>query len=210
MKREKTIYVVGMGPGAREWIFPEAINAVENSEVLIGARRHLDVFKSLQKETIEITAELESLVEKMKQKYRTQQLSVLASGDPCCFGILQFLQKHFAFENLEVIPGLSSFQYLAAKCGINWNECILSSMHGREEDLSKLLKEKKKIFLLTDRRHTPQYIASFLLESGCGKRRMIVGNNLSYFDEEIFEINADELHSSTKKYDLSVVMIYES
>jgi len=50
--------------------------------------------------------------------------------------VASFLKRVGASE-LEVIPGISSFQYMFAQLKMTWKDFSLASMHGRESDLKK-------------------------------------------------------------------------
>jgi len=109
---------------------------------------------------------------------------ILASGDPCFYGILDFLQKQ-GINIDEVVPGLSSIQYMMAKLKKSWHDAALISFHGREAGLQSI-KEYKTAIILADSKHTPGYISCCLRDNGL-KGKIYAGFNLSYDDERIAE-----------------------
>lgn len=60
------------------------------------------------------------------------------------------MKKYFSNEELEVIPGISSYQYMFSKIGECWQNFILASAHGRDFDYVKAMDEKDGVVLLTD------------------------------------------------------------
>src|SRR5699024_6401167 len=113
---------------------------------------------------------------------KEDNILLLASGDPNFFGIVQFI-KNKRIEIKEVLPGLSSFQYLMAKLQKPWQDAKFISHHGRKGDLDKV-KENKLSIILTDKDSNPSYIANKLEELNI-KGKMYIGFNLSHENEEI-------------------------
>ena len=114
------IKVLGIGPGSKDYILPEVIKECESCDMLIGGRRHLEEFKHLNKETRVITKELKALVDEMKILKESKTLGVIVSGDPGYYSFLDYLKRNFERDELEVIPGISSLQYLFAKGVLSW------------------------------------------------------------------------------------------
>ena len=119
-----------------------------------------------------------------------REIAILASGDPCFYGILDFLQRNgIAID--QVVPGISSIQYMMARLKKSWHSAALLSFHGRECSIEELRNSKTSI-VLTDSSYTPNYISRLLSNMGV-KGKIFVGYNLSYEDELIIEkqIGAD-------------------
>ncbi|AKL93577.1 cobalt-precorrin-6Y C(5)-methyltransferase CbiE [Clostridium aceticum] len=202
----KKIWVVGIGPGHRDYILPAAYRAVENSDILIGGKRHLEIFHEYQGETYPITSDLEAVVDYIK-KHREKRITLILSGDTGFYSMLTYMKKHFSKEELEVIPGINSLQYLFSRIKETWQETPLLSLHGREENFIEKLKTYKKIGLLTDQINTPEAIAKALIDSGLTEADMVVGENLSYEEERIVEGKPEEIIRNAP-YKMSVVVIF--
>ena len=99
--------------------------------------------------------------------------------------MLEYLKKHFNPHEMEVIPGISSYQYLMAKIKKTWHNSFVSSVHGRELDIVSIVGKYKSIILLTDNKNSPSRIAETLMNQGMENVKMIVGENLSYGNERI-------------------------
>ena len=107
---------------------------------------------------------------------------ILASGDPCFYGIIEYLKKHNIYiEN--IMPGISSFQYMMGKLGISWQGANLISLHGRDKGLESV-REHKLSIILTDSKNTPSYISNEIYNLGI-RGKIYVGFNLSYEEEVI-------------------------
>lgn len=175
------IKVVGMGPGNIRYLTMEAINVIKSADRVIAFGRISNTAKILVNDVIEINR-VDGIIEKLDNKVNT---AILASGDPCFFGIIDYLIKKDIIID-QVIPGISSFQYMMAKLKKSWQDALLISLHGREENLSKVIKSKLSV-ILTDSKNTPNFISKKLCDLGL-TGKIYTGYNLSY-DEEVLLIN---------------------
>lgn len=201
------INVIGIGPGSPDYIFPHALDLIRGSDIIAGGRRNLESVETAGKETIEISGKLEYLVELIKKNRDKKTISVIVSGDPGFYSMLNFLKKHFQNEDLNIIPGISSIQYMFAKIGKTWEEAYLGSVHGRVADIIDIVSKNKTVALLTDNKNSYKKIAEKLTENGHGSRMMYAGSNLSYNDEIIIKGRAKKLAQSEHDLPLCVVVI---
>lgn len=181
------IKIVGIGPGHEDYILPIAYKAVKEADILVGARRHLDIFEAYKKETICYQNHLEELGQKLEALRNDKKVVVLVSGDPGFYSLLDYIQRRMNKDAIEIIPGISSFQYFFSRLSRSYKNYQLLSLHGRDIDIKDYLRLNDGVFLLTDYSHTPSQIAKDLVKLGCKDYKMAVGENLSYFDERIVE-----------------------
>ncbi|MDI3481366.1 MAG: cobalt-precorrin-7 (C5)-methyltransferase [Tepidanaerobacteraceae bacterium] len=197
------VTVVGVGPGAREYIVPAALRRIEQADVLVGAKRHLNLFKELKCEKIPLEKGL-NFAEVLS---RNGRVVILASGDPGLYGILDAVLKYVKKEEVEVIPGISSAQYIMAKLLLPMKNSAVVSLHGRTAEIAEHAKKYDTLVVLTDENHDPPFIARILKESGIRDRVLYVGENLSYDNEVIARYTVEELAQCRKKFDINVVVI---
>jgi len=200
------IVIAGIGPGARDYITPAAWQAAAAADILVGGRRNLEIFRELNKETYLYTARQEEMLAFVLKARRTRKVCVLVSGDPGFYSLLDFFLGKVGAAELEVIPGISSFQYMFARLKKPWKNYALASMHGRETDIVEKLAANEGLFLLTDRNNNPARIAAHLLEQGLEQTRIHVGENLSYENERLVSGRPADLVQETFS-DLCVVVI---
>jgi cobalt-precorrin-7 (C5)-methyltransferase len=201
-EESKRVYIVGIGPGHRDFMLPRAVEIIEKSNVVIGFKRALDSigFVSTPKKQLEGLKETLSFLEDNKDKV----ISIAASGDPCFYGVTDFISRNYKGD-FQVIPGISSFQYLFAKLKKSWNTAFLGSLHGREQNFIEVVRGKELSFWLTDKVNSPSSLAAKLLEEEINCI-MYVGENLSYEDEKITTAKPEEI-SHMRFSELSVVII---
>ncbi|OGO78207.1 MAG: precorrin-6y C5,15-methyltransferase (decarboxylating) subunit CbiE [Clostridiales bacterium GWB2_37_7] len=180
------IRLVGLGPGGTKHITLEAVEIIKRADVVIA-------FARIAKTALQIRAEVKTIdrVDQIVDMLNAdREIAILASGDPCFYGILDFLQRNgIAID--QVVPGISSIQYMMARLKKSWHSAALLSFHGRECSIEELRNSKTSI-VLTDSSYTPNYISRLLSNMGV-KGKIFVGYNLSYEDELIIEkqIGAD-------------------
>ena len=200
------IKVIGLGPGHKDYILPKALRAINNSDIIIGAKRNLKSIDLKDKKIFEIQNNLYEIIDFIKDNYTTNKIAVIVSGDTGFYSFLRFLKKHFTTELLHVIPGISSMQYIFASVGESWEDAYIGSLHGRENDFVKKVREYKKVGLLTDKKWTPFKISQKLINEEIKDRVIYIGENLSYENEKITKLDIKSVSKNTD-YGLCVVVI---
>lgn len=200
------VYVLGMGPGSKEYILPVTTKIINTCDVLIGGKRNLQYFEDLGKEMIYIKTNLNELIDYTKKNRENKKIAYLLSGDTGFYSMLKFLKNHFKDDELEVLPGISSYQYLAAKIGETWHDAFIGSLHGRNFDFLNAIKNNSKVILLTDHKYSPKKIAKLMVENNINEKVMIVGENLSYENERVIYGNPKEI-MDMPDFHMSVVVI---
>ncbi len=196
------IYIVGLGPGNREYILPKALDTLKNSDKIIGFDRAVQSIDFLGKECI-VVSSLKELLDNVEENINLN-ISIIASGDPTFYGITNYLKKKID-RNIEIIPGISSFQYLTSKAQVMWSKAYLGSLHGREEEFLIKVKENDCSIWLTDRVNNPSKLCKILYENDIDAK-VIIGENLSYNDEKISIGTPKDLMNGEHEL-LSVVII---
>ena len=197
------ISVVGLGPGHTDYITSAVLKRIQRADVLIGGSRQLQLFKDVSCKKILFTNQLDLSY----ALNHPGNVVVLASGEPGLYGILDKVLEYRKREEIEVIPGVSSVQYMMAKLAMSMKGMAVVSLHGRNQDLELKIMQHKTIAVLTDRQHNPQYIARKLQQEGILDVHIYVGQNLSYENETIESFSVKELSESTKDFNLNVVVI---
>ena len=203
------INVLGLGPGNLDYTLPIVLREIEKSDVIIGGIRHIESLGKCaeNKEYCYINADLQRILDFIEQN-RNKKISLILSGDTGFYSMITFMKKHFRADELNVIPGISSIQYMFAKISEYWNDAFISSVHGREVNYVEKLREFRKIGLLTDKKNTPQKIAEALVEAGMEEAIIFVGENLSYENEKITKMKAREMMKIEKEFEMNVAVIY--
>ena len=199
------INVIGLGPGNTDYITKLGEKLIQNSDVVIGGKRNLESIVDFEGEKIEISSNLKEIVEYIN-KNKHKQISVIASGDPLIYGIGRYLSKNIDKEDLNIVSGISSLQYIFSKVHIDMNDLYITSSHGKTPDFDYVLSHKK-VCMVTDKIIGPKEICKQILDRNLEKT-IVVGENLSY-DNERITIGSPEDILNLEDFDMCVVVILD-
>lgn len=197
------VYIVGIGPGSREYMLVKAIEILEKSDIIIGFKRAIDSIVFIKDKNRILVKTLKGILDIINNN-ENKSIAIVASGDPCFYGISDYINRNYK-GGLITIPGISSFQYLMSKLNKSWQGAYLGSLHGREENFIEKVKNHKISIWLTDKVNSPEKICKRLFREKLSVK-VYIGENLSYDDERIL-IGKPEEFIHTEFYDLSVVII---
>ena len=193
---EHKITVIGMEGGWKRRLSDEALSYIRRADLLVGGKRQLSQFSEFNGLKLAITNNIDEVIGQLRQtRDAGQRAVVLASGDPLCFGIGSTLRRYFSAETLHIIPALSSIQLAFAALGEPWQDAKLVTAHGRDprRALIAILTHEKSA-VLTDKQHTPAYLAYRLLDMGASAdTRCAICENLGAGDERVVRTTLAEI-----------------
>lgn len=198
------ISVVGLGVGAADYLTPRARKLIDESDWIVGAERQLEAIEPYTAQTHLLDKKLADLVTWLIAQ-QTQKIVVLASGDPMLYGIGKYLSNQLGKDNVQLVSGISSLQYIFARVGLDMNDVYLTSSHGKLPDFDFML-QHKKVALVTDNNIGPYQIAQQILQRNL-ERTLIIGENLSYPNEQITQLVASDVVD--RPYQMNVVVIVD-
>ncbi len=190
------VAIVGVGMGSGGSLTLAALEELENCDAAFGASRLLRDITAPRKYEVYRPGDIIPVLEKEKIK----RAVIAYSGDIGFFSgakvMTAALREWKSGIDISMIPGISSFAYLAAKLCESYDDACLFSIHGRkaEKDLSRLIERvryNEKTFVLLSGASDVAEIAERLLKLG-KEGSITVGKNLSYEDETIREMTFEE------------------
>ncbi|MGI6258108.1 MAG: precorrin-6y C5,15-methyltransferase (decarboxylating) subunit CbiE [Anaerovoracaceae bacterium] len=190
----KKIFIIGIGMGNPETITVRGKRIIEESQGLAGARRMVE---SYHRPGVEICRAIDpvEIYQWIRDREDLSRISVLMSGDVGFFSGAKKLSRLLEEEGYEteLIPGISSLQYLCAKVKTPWEDVKIMSLHHHDNNFLGAVQSSEKVFLLTGGERTPGYICRALEDVGLGQVDVVIGENLSYPNERITGGPAEEL-----------------
>jgi precorrin-6y C5,15-methyltransferase (decarboxylating) CbiE subunit len=148
------IVIVGCGPGSPDYLTAAAIRAVQEAEVLVGARRLLELFPAHPGERLLMEAQTEKVLAAIAER-RDKKIAVLVTGDPGLASLAQPILKRFGRRRCLVIPGVSSLQAAFALLGLDWLGVRVIDAHGKDPSIHlKTLEGIDKIAVLGGRKES--------------------------------------------------------
>lgn len=160
------IYIVGIGTGFGDYsdITLRAVQIIRDSEIIVGSKRQVELAKKYNQNANIVKYEKITDIIKILKENTDRTISVLASGNPSLYGIADFIIKNMRpFEDIQIISGISSVEYLFSKLKITMNDLYITSFHGRKLDEEMILKSKKTAFF-TDNKTRLYDIAQIYLK----------------------------------------------
>lgn len=202
------ICVIGLGPGNLDFLTGAGRKAIETCEVVIGGSRQLEELDELISKDCEkyILGKLSEVVDFIRSR-EGKDITVVVSGDTGFYSLLPFLKRNFRDEELKVIPGISSYQYLFSRIGECWQNYTLASVHGRDFDYIEGLKNRTGVVLLTDEKNTPYNIAKNICQNGIEDIEIVIGERLSYPDEKITKLAVNEYEKLDREFKMNIVIL---
>ena len=190
------VFIAGIGPGSEALQTQEVRAAIRRADCLIGARRMLDAVAGPQQLTIDAIAP-ETIASHIAQHPECGVFCVVMSGDTGFYSGTKKLLPLLKECRVQVLPGLSSMSYLCARLGVNYEDAVPVSLHGRDFDIAREVRRRRKVFTLVGGDGGMQALCERLTQAGLGHVRIAVGERLSYPDEAITRGTAQELRSHT-------------
>lgn len=185
------VYVIGCGMGNPGTLTQDAWKALEASRLIVGSQRLLDGMSQLTARKLALVAS--DAIARALHEAPEVVASVVMSGDVGLYSGATSLYPLIDDLDVEVIPGISSLQYLCAKLHTSWQDVCIVSAHGRAHNAVGAVQSHAKTFLLTGGRSGVDGLCAQLVARGLGSVRVCVGERLSYPDERITHATAAEL-----------------
>jgi precorrin-6B C5,15-methyltransferase / cobalt-precorrin-6B C5,C15-methyltransferase len=161
------VHVIGVDDGGPDSLTPAERRLVDAADLLCGGERHLRLFPSRTAERFCIRDNLSELYLLLEEAAGRRRVVVLASGDPCFFGVGPLIAQHLGGERVAIHPRPTAAALAFARLGLAWQDATVLSVHGRPlAEAVPTAIAARKLAIYTDPRHTPAVVARALLEAG--------------------------------------------
>ncbi|MGE0007717.1 MAG: precorrin-6y C5,15-methyltransferase (decarboxylating) subunit CbiE [Parvibaculaceae bacterium] len=185
--------IIGMGEDGRSGLSPRALSLLCDAEVVVGSRRLLALAGETAAERHEWPQPFSAVVDRIRP-LRGRRTVVLATGDPLHFGVARKLMEIVPFEEMEIVPHLSSFSLAAARMGWPLGDCDTITLHGRPAaGIEGFIQPGARILALTADGSTVAEVARRLVARGYGASDMTVLENMGGPREDCFRFRAEDI-----------------
>jgi precorrin-2 C20-methyltransferase/precorrin-3B C17-methyltransferase len=130
------VVVVGLGPAGREWLTPEAREALASADELVGYVTYLDRVPPnprQRRHSSDNKVESERAAFALDLALRGSRVAVVSSGDPGVFAMASAVlevaeEEQFADVPVRVLPGLTAAHAVASRVGapLGHDYCVVS------------------------------------------------------------------------------------
>ncbi len=203
MCEERKIFLVGIGMGTESGMTEQAQRLVLDCSCLIGAGRMLECAKALlggiQEEKLFVEEyRTEEIVRFIEDHPKIHRIAVLFSGDTGFYSGARRLSEKLREKKIcaKLAPGVSSAAYLAARCGVSWEDAAFVSLHGRKEDFIQAISRNRRTFLLLGDKESAAFMLGRLREYEMDDVSVYAGANLSRQDERMISGSPSGLKES--------------
>ncbi len=194
IEEKRELYLIGMGPGDAALLTDEAENSLMNCDVIIGAKRVVEIWRGHQSKPYFESYRKEEIFSYLKEHPRYRRIALVYSGDIGFYSGAKGMRAYLAEQVLkewgdlfEIYPvsGIPSPIYFLNKLGYAWEDVQFVSLHGRQMNLVSLIKHQRRICSLLGEKEAMAQISRTLLNFGMNQIKITVGERLSYSDERI-------------------------
>ena len=134
------LFVVGFGPGDFKHITTRAVEALRESDLIIGYKTYVDLIQDILTEQTVVstgmTEEVSRAQEAVKQAESGKKVAVISSGDSGVYGMAGLVYEVLIEKGwteatgveVEIVPGISSINSCASLLGapIMHDSCTIS------------------------------------------------------------------------------------
>jgi len=221
------VYAVGVGPGSPKYVTEIVKEIVQNCDILIGYKYTLKTIENFTegKEIYEITMnDQEKSYQKILPELGDRTLVIPFTGD-VNFSESEVVDRLIEiFGEVEIIPGISSFQVAASRAKVPLDKSKVITMHvttpieDKKLELQKALIDGFSVVLVPrpwpkqpDKHFMPSEIAAYLRENGfdTAKIKVHVYEAITTENETNFEGTVKELEGKEFS-DLSVMVFNQA
>ena len=179
----KQIKIIGVGMDGHAALTAAANSALTAAEVIIGARRVIDMLAITGKPTFESYKQDEIAEYIFGCGY--ENIAVAMSGDTGFYSGADGLADRLSRYDVEIIPGISSPSYFLAKLRLPWQNAKFISLHGKTANIARGVRANKLTFFLLGGSITAAAVCARLCEYGMENVKIRIGENLAMENERI-------------------------
>ena len=127
--------LIGAGMGNENMLTLEARTQIEQADACIGAARLLEVCPEEKPKFAEYRSA--EIVKIIKDHPGYSRWVIVLSGDVGFYSGAKTLTQACKEAEIpvDIVPGIASVVYLAAKLGVSWEDAALRSIHGRNQNI---------------------------------------------------------------------------
>ncbi|WP_110208059.1 precorrin-6y C5,15-methyltransferase (decarboxylating) subunit CbiE [Nocardioides daejeonensis] len=185
------VTVIGLSADGR--LASSELALLAEADVVIGARRHLDLLPPVEGQQRELLpSPLRQNLQPRLEELGDRRVVVLASGDPLVSGIGSTLIELLGADRVVVRPAVSSIALARAQMRWAAESCAVLTLVGRDPALVlRELAPGHRLLLLSSDETTPGVVAGLLATAGYGASTLTVLGDLGTERESLTSFRAD-------------------
>ncbi|ROU00059.1 precorrin-6y C5,15-methyltransferase (decarboxylating) subunit CbiE [Marinobacter sp. R17] len=129
-ERAPWLTIVGWGESGISGLSAASRRALDEADLIYGARRHLSVLPAMNAEVREWPVPFAEGIPLLLAE-RGRRVVMLVSGDPFWFGAGASLARHLSRDEWEALPSPSAFSLAASRLGWSLEDCTCLGLHAK-------------------------------------------------------------------------------
>ena len=183
--------IVGLGEDGPEGLSAASLAALQEAEVIMGAKRHLGLLPDVTAELVEWPVPFADGLA-ILNGFKGRQTVALASGDPFWHGAGGSLMRDLDAEEWISHPAPSCFALAANRLGWKLEEVLCLGLHAAPyARLHPLLGRGVRVICTLRDRNAPAELAAWLTENGQPDARLCVMERLGGAKEQLHRTTAE-------------------
>lgn len=199
------VTLLGLGGGTAATLTEQGRRALEGAELVVGAGRLLEGLPPGVTGR-RVRADRAREVREALDRAEEDRVCVVYSGDTGFHSGARTLLPLLEGLEVEVLPGISCVQTMAAALGRPWQDWRLVSAHGVDCDPVYEVTQGAETLFLTDGKNGPARLCRALVQAGLEELPVAVGEDLTYPAQRVRRGTAGECAGQTFS-PLSVLLV---
>lgn len=207
--------IIGINENGISGLSEQARRLIAEAKLVVGGKRHLALAdKLIAGESMIWDSPIEETIKKILSFSLTTDhrplTTILASGDPFCYGIGTTLSRYIPISEMLVIPAPSCFSLAATKLGWALQDTVTIGLNGRAiEKIIPHLQPSAKILALSTDESTPVILAKLLAGRGFSEAKITVLEHLGGKKERVREFTAEDLSFPCRRESLPTLALVD-
>jgi cobalt-precorrin-7 (C5)-methyltransferase len=195
----KKLFIVGVGPGSPAFLTDAAKDAVRRSQYIVGYKYTLSTIEGVidrkRQQVLEVTMKSqEDVYQDVCKKMKDGEYCTVPFTGDANFSeseVVDRLLEIFGEDNVQIIPGISSIQIVAAKSRVPTDKALVITFHvtgdieQKKKDLLQAVKDGRSVILLP--RPWPRDLSKHFMQSDIAKFLKANGVDTSKLKVWVFE-----------------------
>lgn len=195
MGQDPWLTLLGWGESGIAGLSPASRQALENAEVVFGARRHLRLLPPLNADQstemhewpVPFADGIPMLLDQ-----RGRRVVMLVSGDPFWFGAGTSLSRHLAAEEWQALPSPSTFSLATSRLGWPLERCTCLGLHAKPlKRIRPYLHAGRRLLVLVRDGEAVAELAALVNSFGFGDSQLTLLESLGGANERIRTLRID-------------------
>ncbi|EDT78291.1 precorrin-3B C(17)-methyltransferase [Clostridium perfringens] len=105
------LYVIGIGPGGLDEMTLRAVKAIEESDIIVGYTKYIEMVKDLIKDKEIFKTGMRGEEERCREALelsKDKKVALISTGDSRIYGMAGLILEMRKDENVEIIPGITA------------------------------------------------------------------------------------------------------